>query len=70
MWALIILFGLLQLYPGVSAVLLGAFDPGAPDRAEMIGLGIVILLASFGFVASGLKGLLSPLVSPESLVEG
>ncbi len=70
MRALAILFGLLQIYPGVACVLIGAFDAFAPDRLDMLGLGAAILLTSCGFVGVGLRGLLRPLAAPKSFVEG
>jgi hypothetical protein len=69
MRALAILFGLLQIYPGVASAVIGLFDAEASDRLAMLGLGAAILLTGFGFIAVGLRGLLRPLPAPESFVE-
>jgi hypothetical protein len=65
--ALAVLFGLIHLYPGIGAILLG-FD-GAEDSAAMLAVGVFVAGTSAAFVAVGLRGLLRTLQAPEAMVE-
>lgn len=62
--ALGVLFGLLLVYPGVSATLIGLSDAGASDAAAMFALGAAMLLTSVGFVFGGLRAILRGLPAP------
>jgi len=64
--ALAILFGLLQVFPGVSATLIGVLD----GAAATLVVGVVISLTAILFIGGGLRGLLQSLTAPETLVEG
>ena len=62
---LAVLFGLLHLYPGVSAALVGL----AVGETGLLMVGGVILLTALAFIAGGLRALIGQLVAPEALVE-
>ncbi len=67
--ALAVLFGLLQIYPGISALLIGLGDRGEKDSAIMFVVGAFLLATALGFIFGGMRGLLAWLASPESFVE-
>ena len=56
--ALRILFGLLQLYPGASALLIGLANSDAKDARPLFVLGTIILLSAATFIYCGLRRLL------------
>jgi len=62
---LAVLFGLLHLYPGVGAVLVGL----AVGETGLLMVGGVILLTALAFIARGLRALIGPLVAPEAMIE-
>jgi hypothetical protein len=64
--ALAIPFGLLQVFPGVGATLIGILEGGAATFV----VGVAITLTAILFIGGGLRGLLQSLAAPETLAEG
>jgi hypothetical protein len=66
---LAVVFGLMQLYPGIGAMLLGLQDAEAGDSAAMIAVGSLIALTAAGFIVVGLRGLLRSMaaVTPDPM---
>ena len=64
--ALAIPFGLLQVFPGVGATLIGVFD----HAGATLVVGAAITLTAMLFIGGGLHGLLRSLADPQTLVEG
>jgi len=64
--ALAIPFGLLQVFPGVGATLIGVLEGGVATLA----VGVAITLTAIAFIGGGLRGLLQSLAAPETLMEG